>query len=61
MTSASTRWSGERKKGVVLVTLRGRPGRTTLCAAFLHAGLSEPLQETRGLVVVTAGRSVKLR
>jgi hypothetical protein len=40
---------------VVLVTRRGRPTRSRLCAAFLHAGLREPVQRTAGMSVITAG------
>lgn len=41
---------------VVLVTPRGRPLRQVVCAAFLHAGLVDPVQHTAGVAVLTAGR-----
>ncbi|MCS6915073.1 MAG: hypothetical protein RMK29_12405 [Myxococcales bacterium] len=41
---------------VVLVTPRGRPLRQVVCAAFLHAGLADPVQHTAGVAVLTSGR-----
>lgn len=51
-------WAAEVRPGglVLLVSRRGRPRRQALCAAFLHAGLAEPVQRTAGVAVVTTGR-----
>jgi hypothetical protein len=51
-------WGGMVRKGgmVLTVTRRGRPKRSTLCAAFLHAGLLDPAQRSAGMAVLTAGR-----
>lgn len=54
-------WADKVRPGglVLLVSRRGRPRRQTLCAAFLHAGLADPVQRTAGVAVVTAGRVLR--
>jgi hypothetical protein len=41
---------------VLLLSRRGQPARSALCAALLHAGLTDPVQRTTRMAVLTAGR-----
>ena len=40
---------------VLLITLRSEMPRENICAAFLHAGIVDPVQESTRVFVLTAG------
>lgn len=54
-------WAGQVRDGgiVLLLSRRGQPQRAAVCAAFLHAGLVQPVQRARGVAVLTAGQVVR--